>query len=93
MCRHRASTAWGRRWQVWCLAAVVSFSGLEIAGLVAEGSPATLSSYLRQLAGTHPSCRHTRTGRVVILVALGWLAAHLGWNMFGTDFRRASRDG
>lgn len=91
MCRHRASTAWGRKWQAWCLAALVTFSGLEIAGLIAEGSPATLSAYLRQLAGTHPSCRHTRTGRVVILVAFGWLAAHLGWNLLGWDFRRKGR--
>lgn len=91
VCHHRASTRWGRRWQVWCLTAVVSFSGLEIAGLIAEGSPATLSAYLRQLAGTHPACRHTSTGRVVILIALAWLAAHLGWNALGYDFRKKRR--
>ena len=88
MCRHRASTRWGRRWQAWCLAAALSFTCLEAAGLIAEGSPATLSAYLRQLTGTDPACKHTHVGRAIILVVLGWLAAHLGWNLLGYDFRK-----
>lgn len=93
MCRHRPSTRWGRRWQAWCLAAALSFAGLEAVALLTEGSPATLSAYLRQLTGTDPACRHTHAGRAVILLALSWLAAHLGWNLLGTDFRRRKGSG
>jgi hypothetical protein len=91
MCRHRAHSPWGHRWQLWCLAAAISFSGLEVAGLITEGSPATLSAYLRQLTGTDPACRHTHAGRAIILLLLAWLAAHLGWGLMGTDFRRRVR--
>jgi len=49
--------------------------------LITRGSPRT--AHLRQLAGLEPRCRHHHLGRVVILVVLGWTAAHLGWGVLG----------
>lgn len=88
-CVHRAAGRWGRIWTCWLLAAVTSFGVLEAAALFREGSPATLSAYIRQTAGLAPRCRHHPLGRAVILGLCAWAAAHLGWGVLGLAPRAA----
>lgn len=88
MCRHRPDTCWGRRWQTFTLVFLAVFTAMETAALATEGTDGTLSAYLRLLAGTHPSCRHTPAGRGALVVVLVWLAAHVGWGLAGVDIGR-----
>lgn len=88
MCRHRPTGPWAHVWSYWLAAALLTFGILEGTALATEGSPATLSAYLRQLAGVDARCRHTHTGRAVILAVTGWAAVHLGFGMLGVGGRR-----
>lgn len=87
-CTHHTAGPWSRRWDAWLVAAVAGFVALESAALAAEGSPATLSAYLRRLAGVDPRCQHCFIGRAVIVLGAAWVVAHLGWGRFGWDGRR-----
>jgi hypothetical protein len=81
LCNHRTTGRWGRAWDAWLIGAAGSFAVLETSAVATGSSP--LTAYLRQLAGLEPRCRHHHLGRTVILVALGWTAAHLGWGVLG----------
>jgi hypothetical protein len=61
------------------------FVTAETIALVTVGSPATLSAYLRTVAGSDPRCQHVHAGRLTLLIMCGWVMAHLGWGLFGFD--------
>lgn len=86
-CAHHIPGPWARRWDSWLALTLGSFAVIEGAGLVAEGSPATLSAHIRRLAGIEPRCAHASIGRVVIVAFLTWAALHLGWGLLGWDGR------
>lgn len=87
-CAHRIPGKWTQRWTVWLAGTVGSFAVLEGLALITEGSPATLSSYIRRLAGVDPRCQHCFLGRAALIAVLTWAGAHLGWGLFGWDGRR-----
>lgn len=82
-CAHHVPGRWSKRWDGWLISSVGSFFVLEYVALQSEGAPATLSAYLRRLAGVDPRCRHCSVGRVLILGVLAWAALHLGWGLLG----------
>lgn len=86
VCCHRTAGRWGRWWTGWLAAVVGSFIVAETAAIVTDGTPATLSAYLRRAAGLDPPCRHSRAGRALILVATGWCGLHLSWDVLGVKF-------
>jgi hypothetical protein len=84
MCNHRTVGFWGRFWTWFARVVVGVFVTAETIGLVTVGDEATLSFDLQTKAGTTAvPCRHTITGRFVIVAFCVWLAAHLGWGRFG----------
>lgn len=82
-CAHRAEGRWGRIWDSWLAAAVVSFAVIEATGMTRAGVAGTLSAHLRRIGGLEPECRHRHLGRAVILSGCGWAAVHLGWGVLG----------
>lgn len=85
MCDHRAKGGFGRAWSLLVTSWLVSFFAVEIYGLITVGSDATLSTFLRRRAGLLEPCRHSLTGRTVIVAVGLWLIAHLGWGRWGFD--------
>jgi hypothetical protein len=83
MCSHRTVGRWGRAWSVYLAGVVVGFSALEGWALATDGSPATLSAYVRRAAGLDPRCRHQLLGRSIIIGFFVWAAVHLGWGVLG----------
>lgn len=84
MCEHRTTGRWGRIWTRYLTVVLTGFGVLEGIALATDGTPATLSYYLRRAAGLETTdCRHAHAGRAVILGFLGWAAAHLGWGVLG----------
>ncbi len=87
-CAHHIPGPWAKRWDTWLSLTIGSFAVLEGAGLFTEGSPATLSTHIRRMAGVDPRCKHAVLGRIVLLSVLTWAALHLGWGLLGWDGRR-----
>lgn len=85
MCNHIPEGMWARIWTWFLSATLGTFVAVETVALTLEGSPATLSAYIRTVAGSDPRCHHVHAGRLALLVIFGWATAHLGWGLFGYD--------
>lgn len=90
MCNHRAVNRWQRFWDRFGLSFLLSFLAAEIYGLITVGPEATWSESLRRRAGLLEPCRHSSTGRFVIVTFAVWLGAHLGWGFFGLSGKPAA---
>lgn len=82
---------WARVWTWFLSITLGGFITAETIALATVGAPATLSAYIRTVAGSDPRCHHVHAGRLVLIVIFGWATAHLGWGLFGFDPKRSRR--
>lgn len=68
---------WTVGWIIWG----VAFFALEIPAALNKRKDDTLSEHIWS-ALTRPGNWYTWPMRIVLLLFLGWLAAHLGWHLF-----------
>lgn len=88
MCRKQPGGRWARVWNAYLITVLGSFAVLEGVALVREGSPATLTTYLRRVSCADQHCHHAQFGRLAIVGFFAWATAHLGWGILGFDGRR-----